>query len=367
MKKIVYSPFTLALILLIFGAALCSGCYTLKQGTTMLGYLNRAVPLEDLIRADSSYYTSANALADTLVLEENRRFALRVEDIRNFAINELGLKASKNYTHYVELDRNYLAAVVSACAKDSFTGYEWWFPVVGKVPYKGFFNIEDARKERQKLEKKDLDVWIRGVDAFSTLGWFSDPLYSYMKDYPVRDLADLIIHELLHATVYLKNYSQFNEELAEFTGSEGARLYMEHIALTEPELTTVDEEAARTDNALFLVFIRALIAGLDNMYRDENLTRDEKLILKAQIISEAQAQFEEDYDTNYLTENYRGFAKMEINNAYLDLYRLYYERNIWFRDLYIETGSDLKLFINAAKTLKGKEDPRLELERALRL
>ena len=367
MKRFFYTSFPLAVFLISCGAALFSGCYTLKQGTTMLGYLNRAVPLEDFLAEPEGLSED-----EISVFEENRRFALQVADIRRFAMEELGLKESKNYTRYVELDRNYLAAVVSACAKDSFTRHEWWFPIVGKVPYKGFFNIEDAYKERAKLEKKDLDVWIRGVTAFSTLGWFQDPLYSFMKDYPLRDLADLIIHELLHATVYIKNHSQFNEELAEFVGSEGSRLYMESIRSQSSNIVDDDETDTRTassraDQAVFIAFIQGLISELDLVYTNPMLLRDQKLTLKDEIIAAAQASFEANYETNFLTDNYRGFINLEINNAYLELYRLYYAGNTWFKDLYERSGSDLCAYIAAAKTLKGKEDPKLELERALGL
>lgn len=339
-------------MMIIAGSILFSGCYTLKQGSALFGYLNRAIPLENLISNDDDE------------AEENRRFALLVMDIRRFAMEELGLKKSKNYTKYVEIDRNYLAAVVSACAKDSFTRHEWWFPIVGRVPYKGFFDVEDARRERAKLEKKDLDVWIRGVDAFSTLGWFQDPLYSYMKDYTIRQLADLIIHELFHATVFLKNHVQFNEELASFVGVEGARLYMESIG---EDLRESDQQAAdsKADSETYLAFLRSLIAELDAVYKNPNLSRDEKLSQKAEIIAASKIDFEERYDSLFLTENYKGFITLQINNAYLELFRLYYEGNTWFRDLYASSGSNLRLFIEAAKTLKGKEDPKAEFERAL--
>ena len=131
-------PLLLALALVLGAAALFSGCYTLKQGTTMLGYLGRAVPLETLESGSGGVGEEA---------ERSRVFAERVRDIRAFAVGELGLRETKNYTRYVQIDLDYLAAVVSAAAKDSFTRYEWWFPVVGKVPYKGFFDPADARKE----------------------------------------------------------------------------------------------------------------------------------------------------------------------------------------------------------------------------
>ena len=352
-------PVFIAAAFFIGAAVLCSGCYTLKQGTTMLGYLNKAIPLEDLATEETAS-------------EDDRRFVRRVEEIRRFAMEDLGLKESKNYTRYVELDRDYLAAVVSASAKDSFTRYEWWFPVVGKVPYKGFFNIEGARKERTKLEKKDLDVWVRGVDAFSTLGWFKDPLYSYMKKYSDRDLAELIIHELLHATVFLKNHSQFNEELAEFVGTEGARLFMER---THSRNTDDPETAghAQADNAAYLAFIRGLITELDELYKSD-APREEKLKRKEEIINRAKLSFDENYDTLFKTENYRGFSKLSVNNAYLELFRLYYEEEHYFKDLYEKSGNDLPKFIAAAATLssrikqgKGKGNPKEELEKALGL
>jgi predicted aminopeptidase len=289
----------------------------------------------------------------------------RIRDIRRFAQDELGLRETANYTRYVDINRDYLAAVVSASAEDSFSRHEWWFPVVGKVPYKGFFNPDDARREGKKLQKKGLDVWVRGVDAFSTLGWFTDPLYSYMRRYPVNRLADLLIHETLHATVFLKGNVQFNEELAEFVGSEGSRLYMERTFGVDSEeyRAMIDSEA---DNAVFISFIRDLIAELDALYQS-TAGRDEKLQKKADIIKAAQTRFEKDYETLFRGDNYRGFSKLPVNNAYLELYRLYYAGGDYLEDLYRRSGGDLPRFIAAAKTLTPRFDPRAQLEAALGL
>ena len=325
----------------------------------MLGYLSRAVPLEEL---DST--------------GDDRLFVQRVQDIRRFAMEDLGLSASRNYTRYVAIDRDYLAAVVSACADDSFTRHQWWFPVLGAVPYKGFFNPEDARGERARLERKGLDVWLRGVDAFSTLGWFRDPLYSYMKDYSERYLAELIIHELLHATVWLTNQSQFNEELAQFVGTEGARLYMEKshgiyadgIYADGAGGNASDEAEARSDRQTYQNFLRGLIAELEQVY-NSGISREEKLRRKEEIIGSAKTRFEENYEQLFITGNYRFFIDLPVNNAYLDLFRLYHEEDRFFLDLYERSGSDLPRFIDAAKTLDTRKqrgrDPRAELERAM--
>jgi len=321
---------------------LLSGCYTLKQGVTMLGYLHRAIPLEEA---------------------DDEKFIHLVTDIRNFAMNDLGLAMSKNYTRYVELDRSYLAAVVSASARDSFRRHEWNFPVVGRMPYKGFFDIEDARKERTKLEKEDLDVWIRGVDAFSTLGWFRDPLYSYMRDYSPSRLANLIIHELVHATVFIKGQVKFNEELAEFIGSEGMRLYIEsRYGVDSAEYRQMLE--SEKDSNTFVTFLQGLISELETLYSGTS-GREEILLEKERIINAAKQQFYDEYENMFSSDNYRGFSELPINNAYLEIFRLYYTDDNFYTDLYERTGSDLIAFINAAKLITRKGNPRIQLEEKL--
>ena len=309
----------------------------------MLGYLSRAVPLEQT---------------------DNIEFIRLVTDIRAFAMEELGLAMSKNYTNFVELDRDYLAAVVSASARDSFRRHDWHFPVVGSMPYKGFFNIEDALKERAKLEKKDLDIWIRRVDGFSTLGWFKDPLYSYMREYSPARLADLIIHELVHATVFIKGQVKFNEELAEFIGSEGARLYMEtRYGLDSEEYKRM--LISEADSRSFISFVQELIAELDILYSNDNIDREEKLTEKEKIINAAKERFNAEYNTRFSSNNYRGFVDLPVNNAYLELFRLYYTEDNFFVDLYERSGRNLPAFTAAAKTITKKGSPREQLEKAL--
>ncbi|MDR0526162.1 MAG: aminopeptidase [Spirochaetaceae bacterium] len=345
MKSISVIPAVAAMGVLLSVFLLCSGCYTLTQGFTLLGYLNQGVPLESLRDGEES------------------QFVEQILDIRAFASDALGLKKSTNYTRYVAIDRDYLAAVVSGAAPDSFTRYEWRFPIVGKVPYKGFFNPQDAKREGEKLKKRGFDVWIRQVDAFSTLGWFSDPLYSYMRDYPTYRLADLIIHETLHATVYLKGQSQFNEELAEFVGAEGARLYMEKkFGKASPEYQQMQDSEA--DSAAFIAFIQELIAELSDVYA-QSLSREEKLKQKEYIIQKYKNRFDAEYETRFRSDNYRGFSRLPINNAYLELFRLYYAGGDYLRNMYESSGRDLPKFIAAAKTITSKGDPRKQLEDAL--
>jgi len=345
-------PVFLAVLFFVLVAALFSGCYTIRQGASFLGYLNRAVPLETLATREGA-------------TEEDRLFVETVESIRRFATEYLGLDGVRNYTTYVAIDRNFLAAVVSATAADSFDRHYWWFPVVGRVPYKGFFNVRDARRERERLERRGLDVWVRGVGAFSTLGWFRDPLFTFMREYSVRELADLIIHERVHATVWLTNHPQFNEQLAQFVGVEGARQFMERMGIQE------DEEALakrRADRTVYFAFLQGLIAELEAMFASTE-PREERLRRRDEIIQAAQARFEADFDELFYTDTFRFFIDLPVNNAYLDLFRLYHEEDHFFRDLFERSGSDLPAFIAAARTLNPRQrralDPRIEFERAL--
>ena len=347
----------LLITLLTAHCLLLISCYTVKQGTAMLGYLNRAVPLESLLE-------SGTGSADESEAEKNRRFVELIQDIRRYATEELGLNLGRNYTRYVKIDRDYLAAVVSACAADSFSRHEWKYPVVGSLPYKGFFKVEDARKERAKLEKKGLDVWIRRVDAFSTLGWFRDPLYSYMRDYPPNRLADLIIHESLHATVFIKGQAQFNEELAEFVGSEGARLYTESrygVDSAEYRAMLADE----ADNLRYVSFIQELIKELNQLYESEK-DAGEKLNEKEKIIGAYQERFASDYESLFSGEGYRGFSNLPVNNAYLELYRLYYTEDSYIASLFANSGRTLPEFIAAAKSIPKKGNGREILVQILR-
>jgi beta-N-acetylhexosaminidase len=339
-------PPVLALAALILCSMMFSACWTLSQGITLAGYLHRAVPLEEIARDGNS--------ADAA-------FVASVEDIRRFAHDTLALTPTKNYTTYVQLDRNYLNAVVSASATDSFERYEWWFPIVGRVPYKGYFNVDDAKALGRKLKNKGLDVWIRPVDAFSTLGWLRDPLYSYMKTYPPGKLADLLIHESFHATLFLHSNAQFNEELATFIGIQGARRYLaETYGDPSDEVTTFD--AKRVDEATYVQFLQDLRAQLDRMYNTPGLTKQQKLANKQAIIKAAKERFDRDYDSMFKSKNYRGFLKLPVNNAYLDMYSVYYDKTARVRDLYERSGANIVHFIALSKQLKDTRDPLAQLE-----
>ncbi len=147
---------------------------------------------------------------------------LLIEDIRKFAIDSLGLKDTKNYKTVYDQQGKELMWVVTASEPFALKPKLWHFPVIGTVPYKGYFNKEKAKIESDDLEKEGWDVSVRNPGGWSTLGWFTDPILSGMLNRSEGDLASLIIHEMVHATLWVKDSVDFNENLATFIGDTAA-------------------------------------------------------------------------------------------------------------------------------------------------
>lgn len=133
-----------------------------------------------------------------------------VEEVKEFSESHLGLKQTKNYSSYVDVHRPYLTWLLRAAHTDSLTPYEWWFPIIGKVPYKGYFKKEEALRAQKKFDPKKYDTYVRGVSAYSTLGWFNDPVVSTMLKYKDHNLVNLIIHESVHASIYKKSHTDLH-------------------------------------------------------------------------------------------------------------------------------------------------------------
>ncbi len=330
---------SLGFVLVGLGSLLFSGCYYTTQGYYLLSYQAKAKPVDKVLK-------------DKDLDPDTRIFLLLVEEIRNFAIEELGLEKNKNYSTYLDLDQDVLAWVVSACDPLSFNTYLWNYPVMGKLPYKGFYRQKDAVKEGKKMVKKDQDVWIRGVEAFSTLGFFRDPLISYMTDYSVYDIANLVIHEQTHATIWRKDDPSFNEDLASFVGDEGARLFvLARFGEDSPEYLGIGGNEANAQR--FREDIFALREKLETFYQGlpNPLQEDDEPYLKEKkrIIRDFQNEFLASYDEHYTSENYRRFGELQINNAYIDLFHIYHGQREELEKLYDESGNDMKKFIASLK------------------
>lgn len=239
-----------------------SGCYILTQAGGQLRMLLNSRNIDELV-------------ADPNVPADKKLKLLKVREIKEFGEHELGLSRSSNYESFYDTQGQPITYIVSACRKDRFEPHTWWFPIVGTVPYKGFFDKEDARAEARSLEALGLDVSLGAAAAYSTLGYFPDPVLSTMLEYPDEQLAALILHELTHGTIYLPGGTDFNEGLASFVGWQGA---LEFARRRQGISSEAYEKTVRAFAAEERRDARAkeLFGKLDELYKS-NRTREEKL------------------------------------------------------------------------------------------
>ncbi|MBN1648058.1 MAG: aminopeptidase [Spirochaetales bacterium] len=325
---------------LLFIVPLFSGCYVLSQAGPYLSQRGNSTKIEKM-------------LDDPETDPETRAFLERVLDIKKYA-DSLGLAEDRNYTTYKELDKDYLAIVISACAPWSFDTYMWTYPFLGKMPYKGFINEKGVKNEVKKLREKNLDIYVRKVEAFSSLGYFRDPLYSFMRSYSAYDLAELLLHEQTHATVYYKNQSQFNEELATFVGETAARDYIaDRFGSDSTEFKAIDINRKNREH------YRNLMIGLRNKLQElyeKDLGPEMTGPEKERIISDFQQDVDRNYDSYFSDDNYRGLATFKLNNAYISLFHTYTGDLELFQKVYEHCGQSIPALMERMKALKGEKD-----------
>jgi predicted aminopeptidase len=322
-----------------------SSCYLLNQGSSLLRYQAAAEPIDEILQ--NGVYADGTAVGP-----QTREFLAEVGRIRDYAARQ-GLAASQNYTALVPTEREYLADVVNAVGELSFERHEWWWPFVGRLPYKGYYDPADAARLAERLGRRGLDVWVRRVDAFSTLGVLRDPLYEFMTDYDRYTIANLIIHEQAHATLFLRSNAQFNEEFASFVGDVGADGYLRAAGASTEEIEHIVALAADRETARHLIL--GLRDNLETLYGSETGTEEEEQqAQKARIIDQWQERISVDYESIFESDSFRALSQIPINNAYIDLYVSYTEDLELFREVYESVGSDLSAFI---ETLRILEEP----------
>lgn len=167
-------------------------------------------------------------LADPLFPDSLKAKLQLVQEAREYAVDSLGLKDTENYTTLFDQQGKEVMWVVTASERFRLVPKEWTFPLLGAVPYKGFFDRAWAMKVAAELEAEGWDVSVRNPGGWSTLGWFTDPILSKMLEEKPGELASLIIHEMVHATIFVKDSVTFNENLASFIGDRGAEMFLIH-------------------------------------------------------------------------------------------------------------------------------------------
>jgi predicted aminopeptidase len=289
-------------------------------------------------------------------LTPQEQYKLRlILEVRSFAITQLDLHESKSYTTFVRLDRPYVSYNLSAAAPDAFTPYVWRFPLLGRMPYKGFFDKAYALQEQHALEEEGYDTYLRGVRAYSTLGYFNDPILSSMLAYDDTLLINTIIHEMLHQTVWFKGHISFNESLASFVGEHGTLAFLQQrYGADAPEYQHY--RALRADALVFEAYVEALIERLEALYHT-SMSRADKLQRKAQILAEVTAAYPEVFPRMQTTGYRNFFERQPVNNAVLLAFRVYHRDSTFFEQALAEQGGDLRRMIAYFKTLRADQIP----------
>ncbi len=200
------------LLAVLAGGALATACspiYVIKAGLAEAKILRARRPLPDVI-------------LDPATDERTRGKLTLVREARRYAIEELELDVGDSYTTFTPLEKDTLALVLSAAHRDRLVSKTWWFPVVGSIPYRGFFGVDDAKSEQRKLEEQGYDTYLRATGAFSTLGWFADPLVSSVLRADEVDVVATVLHELSHNHLFVKGQVRFNESFSNFVGRTAA-------------------------------------------------------------------------------------------------------------------------------------------------
>ncbi|MET0500101.1 MAG: aminopeptidase [Candidatus Binatia bacterium] len=316
----------------------CSPLYVIRAAYEEGKILWRREPI-------TAYLAKPDLGADT---EDKLKLVLAV---REYASDVLKLNVGGSYSSYSYVDRADLTYLLTAAPRTDLRPYTWWFLIVGRVPYKGYFSREEAQAAADELQSEGYDTNIRTSAAFSTLGWFNDPLLAHLLKYDRVTLADVVFHELFHNTLYVKGAGAFNESMANFVGARGAiQFFGEKFGEASPE----HRRAVRDwqEELEFSEFIQSLGASLTELYA-KDIPYEDKLRLREEVFARGKKDWEERI-ADRPSHRFRGFAKQPLNNAVLIHYLLYLKNLQLFELLYQQHGKNLVRLI---------ESVRLEVEK----
>lgn len=330
-KRILLALLVVLIALIIFYWELVG--YGLRQAQGQLHIIWNARPVKELME-DPSF-------PDSLKLKLKL-----IDEVREYAIDSLGLKDTDNYKTVFDQKGEEIMWVVTACEPYRLKAKEWKFPILGSVPYKGFFEKDRAFALREELKQEGWDTSIRNPGGWSTLGWFTDPILSKMLERSEGDLANLIIHEMVHATIFVKDSIDFNENLATFIGDRGAERFLQHkFGRTSKEYQTYVQEDQ--DYVRYINHMKRGAQKLDSLYNTMSVVDsvDQKKKLKNAMIQKIVSTM----DTLSLVLNAQPSARFKDrlpNNTYfMNVIRYQSKQDIFWEEYMNTFQLDLKKYV----------------------
>ena len=303
-------------------------------------------------------------LEDPNVSAKEKEKLRLVQDAKAFAIEQLGLAKTGSYDSVYDTENGPVAWNLSACADDAFVPFRWDFPILGSLPYKGYFRLDMAIEEARELKSRNMDILLYAPEAYSTLGWLSDPIFTPMLEEEDDALVNTIVHELTHATVFIEKDASFNETLATFVGAEGSLEYFRaRGGPDDPRLARAAE--SEHDSAVFAEEVAALKTELAALY-SLKAGRAATLHAKAEVFE----RFRERYKTVVRPKLKGKLAARELrsglNNAWVLAFDRYHGDLDVFARLHRKLGSRMPATIAKLKELAETKDPRAALEAFVR-
>ena len=335
----------------VIAAFALTGCATVDYyAQSAFGHLDlmfRARPVETVIAEPETGVRLAARLRTAL-------------EIRDFASDVLALPANASYRRYVTLDRRHVVWNVVAAPELSLEPRQWCFPVAGCLSYRGYFSESDAERYAGDLKAEGWDVTVAGALAYSTLGWFDDPLLSSMVELPEHYLAGIVFHELAHQRLYVPGDTEFNESFAVVVERAGVRRWLESAGgagRNESWRIAAERRAAFTD------LVRDVRRGLEAVYAS-SLSDGEKRAAKAGHIERLRSRYAAIRSTWSDGPTYDFWFERGMNNASVALVSTYDRWVPALEALLVRSGGDLEAFYRAGDALAAlaPEQRRVELE-----
>lgn len=349
------------MIFLIAVGVLFAGYGTAYLASEDVRYVTRAGLEESRILRDAK--PLGELVADSGTKPELRASLGLVRATRDYA-EELGLAANKTYTRFTDIGRDTLLLNLSAAPKDCICPFTWKYPIVGRIPYKGFFDFDKARQEADRLAARGYDVYLRPAAAFSTLGWFNDPLLSTALTRDSVELAALVFHEIAHNSLYVRSATPFNESFAEYVGYHAA----ESFFLSRGDTTLARRATDRWHDEMVLGrYYAELTERLNSFYA----TKPDSVALesgRADAARWARGKLEGPVGARLRTYRIGRLTERPINNAQLIGATIYRTRLELFDRWHVQHRADVRQSVSALRDLmEGAEGDSAyaRLERAV--